>query len=185
MGKVQDIIQQKTLKTILFVDFFNALKDNDHKSIGCTEDELEDLANEYFSLLSLKKDQMDQQLRSIIIDVNIIESSIILFNQQEYDKDIAKMLLRFGVDCFPDNMPESIVKLQAKLKELYQKYTVLKAQEIKMPQENLSGEDVLAQLSLGLEMKLDFNQVTVSEYISYSKALRKKNASIKQQLKRK
>jgi len=185
MGKIQNSNEQTTLKNILFVDFFNALRLSQPELINVTEDELEDLANEYFKRTETKSPNTDKQLRGIGVDIAILESCYNILIVSGYDKNFVSMLESYKIELFPDNVLEVCRIIVNQLEVLNFKYTTLKAQEVQPPSSNMTGEDALAQLSVGLEMKLDFNQVTVLEYISFAKALKEKNQALKKATKRK
>ena len=184
MGKIQNSNGETTLKTLLFVDFFNAIKDNTPELIGVDEDRLEDLSSEYYRLTNRQTSNTNDVLRNLAIDISICEASIDILSH-EYDGEIAELIRIFKIECYPDNVPQTIELLAKKHAELVMKFNVLKAEDVQPKSDDLTGEDVLAQLSVGLEMRLEFNKVTVLEYVSLSRALGKKNESIKKSIKKK
>ena len=168
------------LENILFIPFFEALKTNDYKSLGVTEDQLDDLSNEYFNLIEAKENPIEKQLQRIYIDASIIKSCIVILIEKGYDKDMIEIVKDYGFELYPDNVKDVIEKLTEKSKGLDLKYKVLKSQLPNNKEaKKSSAYDILAQLSLGLEMKLEFKKVTVLEYISLSSALKEKNIALR------
>lgn len=169
------------LKNILFIDFFESLKTNDHNSLGITEDEYTDLFNEYKNSSGYKESATHKQLQKLVIERTILRNCVLFLEVDGYDKNLIELIKDYGWELYPDNVNEIIGDFKKRVESLEIKVKVLRSQLPEVDEEKeTSAHDVIAQLSLGLEMKLDPKLFTVLEYISYSKALKDKNAQLKQ-----
>lgn len=168
------------IRDILFVDFFEALQKNDPEILGISEDDFEELSHMFFELVKNKSSE-DDEIQKLHVEYEILSSCLIILTNG-YDKEISDLLKKRNFDLYPDNVKEISDKIMKELKVIERKITVLKSN---IPKPNKEGEkftgyDIIAQISVGLEMHIDPLKITVLEYISLSKALKMKNKKIEE-----
>lgn len=175
-------INEKTLKDLIFVEFFEALKTDDYESLGISEENFDDLINEYFKHAEASMSITEQTLQKLKVEIAILSSTVQILSEG-YNKELIELLQDYKIELYPDNVQEVIEVLVDKVRRLTQKHTVLDGTIIKIDEDKITSPyDILANLSLGLEIGLNFDKVTVMQYLSYSKALKRKNRDIKAQI---
>lgn len=177
------------LDEILVVTLFKAIEANDPKIISedITEKEFEDLVQEYIN--AQKGQPSIKELRKLKLDARIqITTSCIIYMQDEpMDEDIHEILREHGWKIEKETIFEDVEVIVKGINSLIAKSKALDDEEV-TPLDK-QGEstiyDILAMMSANLDgMYLDPRKITVAEFFSYQKVIKRK-AEQANELKRK
>jgi len=167
-------------ETVLFIDFFRAMENDDPSILSLDDDTFYDLVDFFYASIGTKKDFQNEQLMSIMSQIIVLRGCLTMIAIKEDNDDIWKIIESYGIKK-SINREKIIEEIAQEIKKLDTKYKILDSQIVKAPgkKEKQTAFDVLAKLSLGLEFSLDFSKLTLAEYIGFSKALKDKADAIK------
>ena len=168
-----------TLGTLKFVDFYEALANNNYKELNIDEDSWLDLSGEFGQLIKLKPNVLEKQIEKTETQVRILLGCMVLLSKG-WDDDVAIWAEDCGVVVLMATLEDDLIKLGEYIKSLKSKITLLKTQLPIEPssKDKQTAYDILANLSTGLGFGVDFN-MTVLQYIGFRNALRKSSEAMK------
>ncbi|RLA04533.1 MAG: hypothetical protein DRQ45_00595 [Gammaproteobacteria bacterium] len=171
---------KQTLGTLRFIPFYNAISTGDYESIGVTEEEFWELSDEFSEKLKTKTDSINKQLEDIKKKISLLRASLILLTNG-HDQEIIDVVISLDVEVEEDDLDRTLINIANQIDKLYKNYKILETQ--KPPTPKSSGEysayDILANMSMNLEFGVNFEKITVLEYLSYKSAIKSKLDSIK------
>lgn len=173
-----------TLGDIKFIKFYDAISENDSSILGIDEDDFYALYDEFLDKSNERRNQLEIQLEKIDSDKNILLACYTIL-VKGLDPDIMPVLESQGIEV--DNMEriDILDSIREKVESLSKKYKILATQRPPVPESaKTDAHQILASLSVALEMPFNFNKITVLEYLAYRKALDKKAEAIKQSQKK-
>lgn len=174
--------EKQSIKHILvkaiYVDFYTAMINDNYKLSNLTVEEYAEALVAFNESMKIKNSGVEKQLQSIHKDIILLSNCLIIFPTIGVDKDNLKIVEDRGVEL-NDDLQILLDNIQEKLNKLVTKYSFISGvlpdmSKIIKP----TGEDMIAELSLAIEMMLPMN-INLLEYMSYHKAARKKGESIK------
>ena len=174
--------KSNALDKILFIPFFDALRSGDFSELNVTEEEFDDLSADYFDIINLTESALDKQMQTVGTDIAIGSSCLAILGGKGYDVDLIDLIRdQYKQELYPDNVSEICEIIKNDVLALVEKFNTLKSQKPTVKAEKkTTGYDILADLILGTQISLKFNEVTVMEYISLSQSLKRKNTALKQ-----
>lgn len=163
---------------INFVKFYNAMVKSDASILGVEEDILDELVFRYREIQGIKEDGYDRAAKPTRLEMVITRSCLLLYSRDPENKEILDVIESLGITISKDTEITS-QRIADKLKGLNQRYKLIQGEKPQTSGEPMGAYDILANLSSSLEFGLDFKNITVAEYLSYSKVLKAKLAAIK------
>lgn len=184
-GKIPESIQQRlfarenSLNEIKFVKFWDAVINSDPEVLGLTETELELLLSDYYSLIN-KTSIKEKRLKKMEVEIEILKNVLTTLSATGYNQTDSEILesLNLKKELYPDNVK---AYLEFLTKEIDARSTKYKFVQGALPKGNKKVKQVSAYTLLGnLTNSLGFgigkfDEITVTEYISYSLSLKEKN----------
>jgi len=168
------------LGDMLFIPFYNALINDDYKSLGLTQNEFWELTDEFLELSNNKINQLDKQLSKVLDKIAILKASLLILTNK-YDKEFADIVKNLDVVFEEKEQETGLKNIIAKIEKLTKYYKILETQKPPEPKnlEETNGYDIVANMGVSLEFSLNFETLTINQYFSYSKAIKRKNDSLK------
>jgi len=173
--------QRYKIETMRIIPFYNAIQSGDRKMIDdeITQDEFEYLCIDFMELDDSDKTPIEKQKEQLKNKIAVVEVSIEFLKANLYDKEIAEMLLDHGIKITNEYFFDDIVEAEKKLAALKRKLNLLKTEKPLESNKKHNIYDILTSLSSGLEISLNFEPMTVSEFFSWQRTLENKIKNIK------
>lgn len=174
MAKNKDIERLKKLDKIKFIDFYEAIKNDDESYIKVSEKEFFDLKKFFDKQLKIKKSNLQYQLSNINRDISILKSCINLILLNEKDEDVINIISSFNIE-YNDSLNQYVLNIKNYIIQLNDKIKFLSTAIPKANKEtDNNGYAILAKLNQSVGFKINkLSKVTVTEYINYSLSLLK------------
>jgi len=175
--------KKPSLDTILYVPFYKCLLADSGDGLNLDSDAFHALKIEYFKYLNIVLRGTEKQIKFLDIDLDILESCLLILTYSGYNQDIADIVADFNVELTATDYISKTVELVELITNKRNSMKLLRSllppMEKQKPQ---TAYDVLAKLAIQLEQPIgNFRQITVMDYIGYSNALKHKIAVVKEQ----
>lgn len=182
--------QELNLDNIYIIPFLRAMEKGDRKLISedLSQSEFEKLAQEFVDADKHFESPIEARAHKRGVKMKLISSCLYYLRIDPANEEILKVLEEQKISISRDNYFEDIKKAYKALERLdflkkqdesKTKSAFNKKKKSKSKEKN-SIFDMLTSLSTGLELSLDFNNMVVSEFISYKKALKRKQDALKE-----
>ena len=109
---------KKTLDDIKIIPFLKAMNNKDHKIIGVSKDEFEDLINDYIRLLKENPNNFEKRLKKIEDKIFIVSRTLFVLNIEIADEEMMSILRDQGYHMQRDTYFNDIEKVVKDLKVL-------------------------------------------------------------------
>lgn len=166
------------MDSIRYVDFHNAMKNNNFQKLNITDEDYYDLLDEFSTSMGAKISQSEKQLQSMYNSIIFLNTSKYLYSINEGDEETSKLLSLHGIEHNDDE--DLVIKsIEEKIEKLSAKYKLLNSEIVRVKSNNpKSGHEAIAQLALSIEGYLPAT-ISISEYIGYYKVALQKAKSLK------
>lgn len=176
-----------SLNKIKVVGFLTAIRENDksHISEGVTQKEFENLCEQYMESEKPKPGNIEKRVEKLAAKMIIIQGCLIVFESLPADEEMMEVLRDQGFKIERETYFQDLKVILSKYKNLEFKH---KNEKSRLPKKAEKSEnaaetsiyDMLTALASGLELSLNFETMTVGEFVSWRRQLRRKQESIKQ-----
>lgn len=177
-----EIALQERLEQLLnetkYVTFYKAMTKNDYKVLRGSPEDYGMLMEEWQKQMAIKHSSVEKQLQEIEFDLTYLTNCLLIIPVLGVDEAELAELERLDVEIDP-NIKILCDNIQKIVNRLYSKYQLLSGELPKIPaMVKTTGEDMIAELSMSIEMSLPFD-LNVQGYLSYHKAARKRSEQLK------
>ena len=163
------------LEEVRFIPFYNAIVKDSPEDLGISRDNFLDLVEEYYTLTRGERSGIEKQVTEIKRDATIL-AGVYVGLLSSWDEEMAEIGRSFGLKLERTDRLGALGIIKKKIDSLEKRLKMLETNlpptpEIDKPP---SPYKLLADLSMALEFGLNFKDITVIEYISYTQALKEK-----------
>jgi len=165
------------------IPFYTALQKADRTIIDneITEEEFEDLLIDFMEMDKSKKTPIEQQRELLKNKISFIAVALFYLEEHSFDEDIANALGNYDIKITNDYFFQDMKIAEQKLSKLQKKYKLLNESKPKKLESKEKSDiyDILTSMSASLELHLNFESMTVKEFISWNKVLDSKISQLK------
>ena len=173
------------LDRIKVIPFLTAIQENDrsHISKSITQKQFEELCDMYMKATKPPPGNIEKRVESYGAKMMLIKACFIVFDHYPADEEMMEVLRSRGYKIERETFWQDIKVIEKKCDHLDFKWRNEKAKLPKKkknnPKEQTSIYDMLTGLSSGLELSLNFETMTVGEFMSWKAQLKRKHESLK------
>ena len=170
------------MASVLYVDFFKAMSSNNYELCNLTTKEYGDCMNEFKLRMGIKEGSLQKQISKLDVSIMLLTNTLIYIPFLGAKEEDLEILKRLDVKIVPD-IQDLLDNIQTRLNQLVSKIKLINGEMPKLKQLFVvTGQDMIAELSLSTELSLPMD-LSLLDYVSYHKAARNKNETIKKSMK--